>query len=110
MNRWIHLLGALMLVLMLWTGGTARAAEGYMPIAISAETIGHFAGDKDQVPSDEHQNGMHHHNLCGEQHVAAFSDVPRDSVEPCTSEPGFARSVLDAPSREPDRQLRPPIA
>lgn len=110
MTRWTSMLGIMMLVLTLWTGGTARATEGYTPIIVSAETIGHFAGDKDQVPSDEHQNGMHHHSLCAEHQLTAPSEVAVNAVAPCTSGPRVAGPVLEVVGREPDRQLRPPIA
>lgn len=110
MHRWIHLLGALSLVLLLWTGGTARAAEGYIPIAVAAESAGHFAGDKDEVPSDQHQGIPHHHFACGEHAAAAWSDTRAATLAQPIGEPGLgrARSILNG--REPDTQIRPPIA
>lgn len=110
MYRWIHLLGALALVLLLWTGGTARVVEGYLPIAVAAESTGHFAGDKDQVPSDQHNGTPHHHFACGEHAAAAWTDSPADTViQPISlPAPGRPRSALEG--REPDAQLRPPIA
>ena len=110
MHRWIHLLGALTLVLLLWTGGAARAAEGYLPITVAEESSGHFAGDKDEVPSDQHKGAPHHHFTCGEHAAAALAIDPVDTVVQLISVPASRRprSVLD--SREPDMQIRPPIA
>lgn len=110
MHRWIHLLGALALVLLLWTGGTAQAAEGHLPITVAAESAGHFAGDRDEVPSDQHNGAPHHHFACGEHAAAAWTNDPADTIIPLISAPapGHPRSVLDG--REPDTQIRPPIA
>ena len=110
MHRWIHLLGALALVLLLWTGGTARAAEGYLPITVAEESVGHFAGDKDEVPSDQHDGAPHHHFACGEHAATAGAHDPAEAVVDLSGMPGPGRprSVLDG--REPDTQLRPPIA
>lgn len=110
MKRWTHLFVALALVLMMWAGGTARAAEGYDPIVVSAESTGHFSGDSDEVPSDQHQGTPHHHAACGEYQVAAWNDIPAASIEPLSSLPALARRKGDKPGREPDAQLRPPIA
>ena len=110
MHRWIHLLGALAFVLLLWTGGTARAAEGYIPIAVAAESVGHFAGDKDEVPSDQHNGVPHHHFACGEHAATTWSNAPAPmAVEPI-GVPVLARSTFLLDGREPDGQLRPPIA
>ena len=110
MHRWIHLLGALALVLLLWTGGTAHAAERYMPIPVAAETGGHFSGDRDEVPSDEHRGAPHHHFTCGEHVAAAASHgAPASIVLSVASRaPRRPQSILLG--REPDAQLRPPIA
>ena len=110
MHRLLHLLGALALVLTLWTGGTARAAEGYMPIPVAVESAGHFAGDKDEVPSDQHQGVPHHHFACGEHAAAAWSNIPAAPVLQPIGEPGLARPRSILSGREPDTQIRPPIA
>lgn len=110
MHRWLHLLGALALVLTLWMGGTARAAEGYIPVDVAAESVGHFAGDKDEVPSDQHQGVPHHHFACGEHAATAWSNVPGATAPEPVSVPelGGLNSILNG--REPDTQIRPPIA
>lgn len=110
MHRWIHLLGALALVLLSWTSGTARAAEGYIPIAVAAESVGHFAGDKDEVPSDQHQGIPHHHFACGEHAAAAWSNIPATALLQPIDAPCLARPNSMLSGREPDTQLRPPIA
>lgn len=110
MHRWIHLLGALALVLLLWTGGTARAAEGYVPITVTAESAGHFAGDRDEVPSDQHDSIPHHHFACGEHAAAAWSNGPVPAAVQPIRMPVRGRSNLVLDGREPDQQIRPPIA
>ena len=111
MHRWwLHLLGALALVLTLWTGGTARAAEDYAPIAVPADTVGHFAGDRDEVPTDQHQGVPHHHFACGEHAAAALNNIPaaaRVRSMAATRAPGLHTMPN---GREPDTQIRPPIA
>ncbi len=110
MHRWIHLFGALALVLLLWTGGTAYAAERQMPDSVAAESTGHFAGDRDEVPSDEHQGAPHHHFTCGEHSAAAWSSEPAvaGGLPASAQTSSMARSILAG--REPDADLRPPIA
>ena len=110
MHRWLHLLGALALVLTFWTGGTARAAEGSIPIAVAAESAGHFAGDKDEVPSDQHQGVPHHHFACGEHAAAAWSGIEMAATVDAVGAPAVARPRSILNGREPDTQIRPPIA
>ena len=110
MHRWLHLLGAIALVFTLWTGGTARAAEGYLPIAVAAENAAHFAGDSDEVPSDQHQGVPHHHFACGEHAAAASSGVEMASAVNRADAPVLARRRSIMNGREPDTQIRPPIA
>ena len=110
MIRWTHLIGALMLVFMLWTGGTAHAAEGFIPVVVAAETLGHFSGDRDEVPSDQHQGTAHHHSVCGEHQVLACSDAPETSINHSSTLPPLARRDAGKFGRDPDTQLRPPIA
>lgn len=110
MNRWLHLFGALALVLLLWTGGPAYAGERQLPIAVAADSAGHFAGDKDEVPSDQHQGAPHHHFSCGEHAAAPWKSERVAAIqEPVSCEaPGQPSSALEG--REPDRDIRPPIA
>lgn len=110
MNRWVRLLGALMLVLMLWTAGPARAADVINAVPVAANVLGHFEGDKDEVPSDEHTGVTHHHSACGEHQIAAWSDVPGAAEIHFSAESVEVLSESLPPNREPDAQLRPPIA
>lgn len=110
MRRASQLLGILALVVLLWTGGPARAAEGYIPIAAAAEGAGHFAGDKDEVPSDQHQGIPHHHFACGEHPAAAWSDAPATAVLLPVAAHGLGRPDSILSGLEPDTQIRPPIA
>ena len=110
MCRATQLLGFLVLALLLWTGATASAAEGYSPITVASETVGHFAGDKDEVPSDQHEGAPHHHSMCGEYQLAAWDSAPAEAVQ--MSRPALRLPLIDDArlGREPDAQLRPPIA
>lgn len=110
MNRWIHLIGALALVLLLWTSGTARAADQYMQVPVAAEITGHFAGDKDEVPSDNHKSAPHHHLSCGEHATAAWRTDPATVTFLLGREQASALARCPPEGREPDNDLRPPIA
>lgn len=109
-RRWTALLGSLLLVLMLWTGTVAHAAEQLDCVPVAADTLGHYEGDSDQVPADPDKGVAHHHAGCGGHQIAApsggldiyFADaIP---VRPTGS------SLAGLHGRSPDRQLRPPIA
>ena len=110
MHRWLHLLGAIALILTLWTGGTARAAEGYIPIAVAAENTAHFAGDSDEVPSDQHQGVPHHHAPCGDHQLAAETASGGAALSHSGSRPYLSRDDTNLIERMPGAQLRPPIA
>ena len=110
MSRWFRLFGALMLVLMLWTAGPARAADIIDVVPVAAEAMGHFEGDKDEVPSDEHKGVAHHHSTCGEHQMAAWSDVPGAMAIHFSAEQIVTQPEGLPPNAEPDAQLRPPIA
>lgn len=110
MNRWTSLLSALLLVLMLWTGEAAHAAEQLECIPVSAEAADHFDGDSDQTSPDQEQGAAHHHSGCSGHQAAATLDVSAlgfflsDRVIPrVTCAVGELR-------RDPDTGLRPPIA
>ena len=110
MHRWFHLLGALALVLTLWTACPASAADACQPVTVSTDSAGHFAGDKDEVPSDQHRGAPHHHVSCGEHAAAAWRDVAASPLAPQTAAPELARFRSVLSGREPDTQIRPPIA
>ena len=110
MHRWTSILGALLLVLMLWTGSSAHAAEQFDCIPATAEATSHFDGDQDQVPSGPDQGVAHHHSGCSGHQIAAPATVA--TVEFARSERLVPLAWREAgvPGRGPDSDLRPPIA
>jgi len=109
MRSWKALIGALMLVLMLWAGGLAHAAERLDCIPATAESVGHYEGDSDQLPSDRDQGVAHHHTGCSGHQLAAPAEQPAMIVNH-SSKVMFARSDARPHGHDPDGQLRPPIA
>lgn len=109
MRRWTHLFGAILLFLFLWTG-TAAYADRYLPVAVAGESATHFDGDKDQVPSDEHNSLPHHHVTCGEHFAVAADSVPSVAHATGPSQLRVCASDSFEPLRQPDSELRPPIA
>ena len=110
MRRLLTLVGTLMLVVLVWTSTAAHAAEAFGCAEISADSIGHFDGDGDQVPADADKGVPHHHGGCSGHHVGVPATL--DAVQPATGEeaaPGGG-AKWGLPSLEPDRALRPPIA
>ena len=111
MRRWLHLIGSLMLVVMLWTGNVAHAAEAFGCVEVSAETLGHFDGDGDERPTDPDKGVPHHHGGgCHGHHNA----VAGDDADPAVAD---RRAILLDRSpdtllagRAPPAALRPPIA
>ena len=110
MHRWISFLGALMLVLTLWTGGAAHAAERFDCIPATAEAGAHYEGDQDQAPSSPSQGVAHHHSGCSGHHLAAPVKTVEAAIGRSVATRSFPRNETGPPSREPDNELRPPIA
>ena len=110
MHRWTSLIGALMLVLMLWTGGAAHAAERFDCIPVSAAAAGHFEGDRDEAPSGQDQGVGHHHTGCSGHQIGAPAD--QATVEFSFTAVGVptARQEAGVPGHGPGAALRPPIA
>ena len=104
------LFGTMMLVLMLWAGGVAHAAERVDCIPATAEGAGHYEGDRDQLPSDREQGAKHHHTGCSGHHLAAPARVAEAPMCYSAEARTFPRNETGPPSRDPDNQLRPPIA
>ena len=103
-------LGAMMLVLMLWAGGVAHAAERVDCIPATTEAAGHYDGDGDQIPSDREQGAAHHHTGCSGHHLAAPARVADAPLCSSAGARAFPRNEAGPPSRGPDNLLRPPIA
>lgn len=110
MHRWTSLLGAVLLVLMLWTGGASHAAERFDCIPATAEAASHFDGDQDQVPSSPDQGVAHHHSGCNGHHMAAPAVASSISPALFRQATPVACREAGAPGRGPDAELRPPIA
>jgi hypothetical protein len=110
MNRWASLLGALMLVLMLWTGGAAHAAERFDCIPMTVQAEGHFDGDGDEAPAGPDQGVAHHHAGCSGHHLNAPDSVVSALVAKPTAVLLLERSDTGTRGNEPDGELRPPIA
>lgn len=110
MRRWTSMIGALMLVLMLWTGGAAHAAERFDCIPVTEQSAGHFEGDRDQVPESPDQGVAHHHSGCNGHQLAAPTDT--SSIALALSEQSKPLSWREAgvPGHDPENDLRPPIA
>jgi hypothetical protein len=65
MRRLLPLFACLMLVLNLWAGTVAHAAETMVPLEnASSMNWEHSAGDADEVPADADKAVPHHHGLC----------------------------------------------
>lgn len=110
MRRLLPLISAFMLVLVLWTGTAAHAAEAVECGETTVAAAGHFEGDGDEVPADSDKSTPHHHGVC-HGHCAA---VPADGHAADIGAPSGILQVL-APSNflsgtPPDLALRPPIA
>jgi hypothetical protein len=110
MWRPFSFLACLMLVLMLWTGTAAHAAETLLPIAEpSGINWEHAHGDADEVPADADKASPHHHGLC---HGHDFRVPPGYSpAAPIVAAnlPGFPPVHALSPVQA-DKALRPPIA
>lgn len=109
MIRWTSIVGALLLVLMLWTGGAAHAAERFGCISVAAAAVDEFDGEQDQIPSGVAQ-GMASHAGCGSHQEAAPATVARVQVAGSKELVPFAWRESGRPGHRPDSELRPPIA
>ena len=110
MPRWTFLVGAMMLVLMLWTGGVAHAAKGFDCIPAAAEAPGHFDGDGDEVPSDRGEGVAHHHAGCSGHQLGTPGEGPAMVLGTSSDTAPFSWRESGVPGRGPDSLLRPPIA
>ena len=110
MSRWTKLVGALLLVLMVWTGSSAHALERLECIPVTEQSAGHFDGDRDQTPDNRDQGVTHHHGGCNGHHVATPGQSAAISFSALKNDPSSALVDAGSPGPEPDRQLRPPIA
>lgn len=110
MQRWTSLLGAMMLVLMVWTGTAAYAAERLDCIPANSEAAGHYDGDGDQWPSKGESGATHHHSGCSGHQVAAPVEAGAAVLTSAGKTVPAAWDAFGLAGRVPDDQLRPPIA
>lgn len=110
MNRWTTILGALLLFLMLWTGGAAHAEQRFDCMPATSQTAGHFDGDRDESPSKSEKGAAHHHSGCGGHHFGSPSQVEEPSFADVGQVPSSGAIAAFGPGTNPDSQLRPPIA
>lgn len=109
MRLWT-MLGALMLVLLLWTGGMAHAAERVDCIPASESSIVQHGSDRDEIPAGPEQGAAHHHSGCSGHHLVAPAVVTTVNVPLPARDVPFAWREAGVPGRDPDSLLRPPIA
>lgn len=110
MHRLFALVSTLMLVLVLWTGTAAHAAEAMNCGEVVSSTAGHFEGDSDEVPSDSGKATPHHHNACHGHCMAVPSGGDTVTLE---DQNGSLVTVTLADlsgGSGPATTLRPPIA
>lgn len=108
MRRCATLLAAVMLVLMLWTAGTAHAADQLDMVPVAA-LAGHYEGDRDEAPADSHKGVGHHHAPCGEHQFATPAAAGAVDDQHARSQPLPDQAAMGVVGREPVAQLRPPI-
>lgn len=110
MRRLLPLISAFMLVLVLWTGTSAHAAEAMDCAEVTTSAAGHFEGDGDEVPGDSDQATPHHHSACHGHCIAMPSGA--ESTDQHTADPGLlAGLVTDLRlGTGPSTAIRPPIA
>ena len=110
MHRLLPFLSALMLVLVLWTGSVAHAAEAIDCGEVTTSVVGHFEGDRDEVPADSDKATPHHHNAC-HGHCVAMSSSDDAALPLHASSGSVTEAVSDFRSGAgPGASLRPPIA
>ena len=108
MRRLLPLISCLMLALVLFSGTTAHAAEAAGSGA--TEVLGHYDGDRDQVPADEHGSVPHHHGICHADHVGLPAGLASPGIETAAEAALQIAPPTHHPSAEPGAALRPPIA
>lgn len=111
MRRLLPFLSCLMLVLSLWTGARAHAAETLTCGEVTELSASvHFEGDGDEVPADADMGVPHHHGSCHGHHVGLPDATQASRIVPVAlALVGLSTTDGRGPA-ELDRTLRPPIA
>ena len=110
MRRWTTILSSMILVLTLWTGGVAHAAEKFGCIPVTGEAACHFDGDGDESPAGSEQGVAHHHAGCGGHQFATPDEASDVIIGAAVRVVPVAWREAGVPARGPDSLLRPPIA
>ena len=108
MHRLTAIFVALLLTVFVWTGTPAHASENHDCVPV-AEMGAQFDGDRDETPCSQ-SAGTHHHSACGGHQGAAPEATPLPVLMPADAAQLFALDAFWASGRDPERQLRPPIA
>lgn len=110
MNSWTSMLGAILLVLILWTGGTANAADRFDCNPATTAASDYDGGSQDQLPSSPDKCVTHNHSGCGGHHLATPTSTPSMQLALRQETATFAWHEVGIPGHSPDSELRPPIA
>lgn len=110
MIRLTTIIGALMLVLLVWTGGSARAADRLDCGTVTSQIACHFEGDRDDVPSGQHQGLGHCHTGCSGHQLTPPTDNNTVEFGAAFLLVPAVRQEAGVPTHEPGAALRPPIA
>ena len=110
MHRWTLFIGAIMLVLVLWTGGATHAAVAFDCSPATSEVVAHMAGDQDQIPSRANQDFAHHHSGCNGHFEVASTGTVRPDFRSSGNVLPLASNEAGKPGHNPEAQLRPPRA
>lgn len=110
MQRLTAMFSILMLVLSVWAGSSAHAAERLDCIPVSAEAPGHFEGDRDEEPSQNGEGVAHHHSSCNGHQSAAAGDGAIPMLFASRHAFGGPLAERYELGQGPNTQLRPPIA
>lgn len=110
MRRWVSMIGSMLLVLMLWTGATAHAAETTECSPATLESPIHLDSSKDS-PSDERESrAVHVHFGCGGHCLATRVEEAPDLAGSTAIVAVFGGQAFGLAGDGPALTLRPPIA
>lgn len=109
MSRWTSILTAILLVLTLWAGGPANAAEQFACNSAVTAAADYDGGTQDQSPMSPDNCATHSHGGCASHHLAAPASAPL--MELALQETArFGWHQVGVAGHSPDSELRPPIA
>ena len=109
MPRLVALFCAVFLVLSLSTGAAGHAEQRFDCLPTASVIDGHFDGDADES-SGGGKSAMHHHSGCNGHQLASASASLTAAAYPDRNSIVGRVSLPTPHGREPDGELRPPIA